>query len=216
MIPRTIHRIWIGGAEPDWTAPFRSTWARPGWHIEDWGEEQIQDLMPLYNQDLYDKAGDIAPNNVGQLRSDLLRYEILYKFGGVYVDHDLECLKPIDSLIEGLSCFLSWEVENEWATNCFMGCAPGHPFLAHLILGVADQVRITNGKNYRPNRITGPHYITRKYWDDIRAIEVLPQELVFPYSWSEIGGNGPGGDWGEAFTVHHWHNMRREKDVPVA
>lgn len=214
MIPRVIHRIWLGGEEPEWTRPFAATWDLPGWEVKQWGEEEIESLFPLVNQCVWEDASFIAPGSEGQLKSDLLRYEILLRHGGVYVDHDVECLKDITPLIEGTECFLSWEIQEKWATNCLMGSTPGHPFLQLLVNGIKDQVRSTAGKGYRPNRITGPHYLTSKYRDfDPDLVVVLPQELIFPYNWDEIASNRLGDDWGDAYTVHHWHNMRRKKGV---
>ena len=34
-------------------------------------------------------------------RADILRLEILYRYGGVYVDGDLECLRPLDDVLDG-------------------------------------------------------------------------------------------------------------------
>lgn len=44
------------------------------------------------------KAFDAA-KNYGE-KSDILRYEILFVYGGVYADVDVECLQPFDALAE--------------------------------------------------------------------------------------------------------------------
>lgn len=214
MIPRVIHRVWLGGDEPEWTKPFSESWRQAGWNLLQWTDDNVDDLFPLHNQDLYDDAQNIAPNNVGQLRSDILRYEILYRIGGIYADHDFECLKPLDPLLEGVDSFAAWETQDKWIANGLMGCTPGHPFLDELIGGIPDRVSATRGKGFRPNRITGPHYLTAQWRKWGEGVEILPQELIFPYNWREILFYGTGDtDWGDAYTVHHWHNMRREKGV---
>lgn len=214
MIPKVIHRIWLGGGEPEWTRPFRESWERPGWTVRDWDESSVGRLFPLLNQRVYDDAENIAPNNVGQLRSDLLRYEILHRFGGVYVDHDLECLKPIDPLLEDVECFAAWEIQEEWIANGFMGSTLAHPFLVELIRGIPDNVRRTRGKGFRPNRISGPQYFTKKWNRFGEKVDILPEDLIYPYGWREIREFGADdSDWGDSYTVHHWHNMRREKGV---
>jgi mannosyltransferase OCH1-like enzyme len=40
-------------------------------------------------------------SNFGE-KSDIWRYEILFRLGGVYVDTDFECVRPFDSLLEVL------------------------------------------------------------------------------------------------------------------
>lgn len=64
-------------------------------------------------------------------RSDIIRYLILYKLGGIYLDLDIKCLKPLDFFLTvdwisppGLPVGLN---------NAFMAVAPGHPFLKHTI-----------------------------------------------------------------------------------
>lgn len=208
MIPRIVHRIWIGGEEPDWLRPFAQTWHRPGWGLREWTDANVDELFPLTNQRLFDEAPAIAPDHVGQLRSDVLRYEILHRFGGVYVDADLECLQPIDPLIHGLDAFAAWEVQGAWIANGFMGAREHHHFLASLIGGLADNVARFAGS--KPNKMSGPQYLTRAWKSQGRPIEILDQANVYPYGFAEIGSKGPGDSWPvEAFTVHHWANKRR-------
>lgn len=217
MIPHIVHRIWIGGPEPEWTRPFRHTWEVGDWKVWQWGEDEIEKIMPLRNQQLYEDASIYAKGHEGQFRSDLLRYEILHQFGGMYVDHDMELIKPIDGLLEDTDCVAAWEVQDEWIANGFMGCTPGHPFLDGLIEGLPPRVTALQGRKFRPNRITGPHYLTSKYrqWKGFR-IKVMPQNLIYPYGWSEIRECNPGDDFGyDVYTAHHWHNMRKMKNVPV-
>jgi inositol phosphorylceramide mannosyltransferase catalytic subunit len=213
-IPRLFHRVWLGGPEPDWLRSLADTWAaHPGWELRRWDDERVRELFPLHNQDVYDRAPELAPNHVGQLRSDVVRYELLHRFGGVYVDADFECLRPLDALLEGASCFAAWEVQDRWIANGLMGCERGHPFLARLVDGLAANVRREAG--HKPNRMTGPRYLTatwRRYGR--REVKVLAQRLVYPYSFAEIAVHGPGDAFPGAYTAHHWLNKRRERGVP--
>ncbi len=56
MIPRIIHRIWLGGDEPEWLQAFAATWSRPGWQIWQWTDANVPSLFPLRNQTIYDGA----------------------------------------------------------------------------------------------------------------------------------------------------------------
>lgn len=214
MIPRVVHRIWLGGPEPEWTQPFADTWRLPGWNLRQWNEDSVASLFPLFNQSLFDNPPDLTPNHLGQFRADLLRYEILHRFGGVWVDTDLECLRPIEPLIDGHECFAAWEEQGRWIANGFMGAAPGHPFIGRLIDGIPASVRRNEGQ--RPNRLTGPQYLTRQWRaHGRREMAVIEQRLVYPYGHREIADNGPGRDWGDAYCVHHWANARTRFGVPV-
>lgn len=214
MIPRLVHRLWLGSPEPEWLRGFAAGWRRPGWELWQWGDDDVAALFPLTNQDVYDRAEEIAPANVGQLRADVLRYELLYRFGGVYVDADFECLRPIDGLLEA-DCFAAWEVQDRWAANGIMGATLGHPFIARLIDGL--EARVVDPQGRRPNRLTGPHYLTTLARAHPEEITVFPQDWFFPYGWREIRERKPGDRWPkEALAVHHWLNQRCEQGVPVA
>jgi mannosyltransferase OCH1-like enzyme len=178
-----------------------------------WGEEQVESLFPLHNQWLYDEAGEIAPDHVGQLRSDVLRYEILHRFGGIYVDADFECLKPIDDLLEGVECFAAWEIQDRWVNNAVMGCVPFHPFLERLIAGLTESAERNRG--FKPNRISGPRYVTPIWRKHGEGVTIFPQRLFYPYGFSEIDKHRVGEEWPDAYAVHHWGNRRRERGVPT-
>jgi len=94
VIPKKIHQIWIGGKIPDKFKRLSETWTQfnPDWEYKLWGDEDIEGLN-MINKKLYDRA-----KNVG-IKSDILRYEILYKFGGICPDTDFECLKSFNDLI---------------------------------------------------------------------------------------------------------------------
>lgn len=211
-IAKLVHRIWLGEPET-WTAPFASTWERPGWTLVQWGEEEVADLFPLHNQRIYDDAEKFAPNHVGQLRADVLRYEILHRIGGVYVDADFECLKPIDDLLEGVECFAAWEVEKKWVNNAVMGAVAGHPFVEGLIEGLAASVIRNHGR--KPNRMSGPQYVTKQWRVHGEGVTIFPQRLFYPYGFSEVASNRPGDYYANAYAVHHWANRRRERGIPV-
>lgn len=213
LVPRVIHRLWIGGAEPEWTQPFAESWLHPGWELRRWSDANVGELFPLRNQAIYDAAAEIAPDHVGQLRSDVLRYEILHRFGGIWVDADMECLRPLDELLEGISCFAAWEVEGRWVNNAILGSTAGHPFLEGLISGLAASVERNRGR--KPNRISGPQYLTRLWRRGSHGLMVFPQECFYPYGFDEIAEHGLGEDWPGAYAVHHWANRRREKEVPA-
>ncbi len=213
MIPKVFHRIWLGGPEPDWCKPFAATWLdhHRGWDMQQWGEREVAELFPLVNQDLYDRASEIAPDHVGQLRSDILRYEILHRFGGVYVDTDFECQKSIEPLIDGATCFAAWEVPNVWVNNAIFGATKEHQFISHLIDELPASVARNRGA--KPNRMSGPHFVTSIYRAHPGELAVLSQAHFYPYGFAELERGGE--RFEDAYAVHHWHNRRRERAVPL-
>lgn len=208
MFPKTIHRIWLGSPMPEEFRRYGETWTRlnPGWELVDWTEANIPTLE---NQTLFDDAENLTTGSPWQFRSDLARYEILWRHGGLYVDTDFECLRPIGDLIEGRGCFGAWEEQDRWIANGLMGATPEHPFLRHLIDGLP--VSVAAHRHHRPNRSTGPQYLTAMYrmrGEDL-GVSVIDQAAVYPYGWRELDRKGE--DFPDAFAVHHWSNKRRQR-----
>ncbi|MBA2306897.1 hypothetical protein H0W26_02065 [Candidatus Dependentiae bacterium] len=131
-IPKRIHQIWFGPKTPP--SIFKESQEslkkhHPDWEYKLWTEEDIPSLH-LENQEFYDLSQNYAE------KADIVRYELLNKFGGVYVDIDFVCLKPFDVLtqydfwagIESLDC------QNRWVlSNAIIGAVPHHPILRHCI-----------------------------------------------------------------------------------
>ena len=72
MIPRLLHFVWVGGVMPPAYAKHIAGWRdlHPGWGVRLWAED---DLTWLQNQELFDRAEEIAPGSEGQFRSDVAR-----------------------------------------------------------------------------------------------------------------------------------------------
>lgn len=128
-IPRVIHQIWVGkNPFPEKYKAWQKTWqSLPGWTYKLWTDKEVEQF-PLINQKTYN-----SEKNLGA-RADLLRLEILYREGGVYVDTDFECLKP--EIFEALNnsydfyCGLQLlDCEAFLINNAIIGSIPGHPIL---------------------------------------------------------------------------------------
>lgn len=207
-VPRLLHRIWLGSPIPTWAEEFWSGWRRlhPDWTLHTWCETN---LPPLRNQTLYDDAEHLTAGNVWQLRSDIVRYELLWLYGGVYVDCDMEPLRSIAPILEGIDAFAAWERQDVWVNNAILGAAPRHAFVGGLVDGVGASVRANRDR--RPNHATGPRYVTALYRQRPSDLHVFPEALFYPYSWSQLERRGE--SFPEAYTIHHWNNQRTLRGV---
>jgi mannosyltransferase OCH1-like enzyme len=199
MIPKVLHHIWIGGPLPEHLDGYVDTWRdhHPGWDHIMWSNFDW-----LQNQYFYDHADEITPH-VGQFRADLARYEILHRHGGVYVDCDFECRRPLDELIDRLDAFAAWETDDVWVNNAIIGARAGHGALARVILSIPMNVALNRGK--RPNVMTGPQLLT-PIWRRSTAT-TFPSALFYPYRWDELDRRDE--DFPDAYAVHHWENARK-------
>ena len=162
MIPRVFHRIWLGpDPMPGEYVRLGETWRRnhPDWEHHLWAETNLPtDLRP----EVYELLRRPAE------RADILRLELLHRLGGVYVDADMESLKPIDPLLEGVSCFLG-SLDSGRVSNAVMGGVPGHTLFARAISELRP--RTTFGPVDREG--TGPLLIERLRHDfpDVTVFE---------------------------------------------
>lgn len=210
MIPRVIHRIWLGPPMPDEFERYGDGWQtiHPDWRMKLWTEES---LPRLRNQDLYDRAEKIAPASIWQFRADVVRYELLEREGGLYVDADMECRRSFAPLLVGVDLMAAWEVDDVWMNNAMLGATVRHPFITALVDGLAENVARNRGKP--PNHLSGPRYLTRLYKKLQPPITILPARSVYPYRFDELWREGE--EFPEAHAIHRWHN-RRSRQRPHA
>ncbi|CAO3441320.1 glycosyltransferase [Azospirillum endophyticum] len=220
-IPRLIHQTWkTRDVPPEFQALQRSwTGRNPGFAYRFWTDDDIERfvaeehpaLLPVFRG----YADPIA-------RIDLARYLILRRFGGVYADLDLECLRPIDGLLEGRSFVVGLEPEAHGRLAkaaerglprilcpTFLASVPGHPFWDHLLSRLVEARQCPDVLD-----ATGPFLLTRAHasyeGEGPDAVTVLPSELLYPVTKEECW-NGRLFDpvfWEratrDAYAVHYW------------
>lgn len=104
MIPRIIHQIWIGPNRRP--ADLMETWRRlnPSFAYELWDDARCASFG-------FQNASKIAEQPEFAGKADLIRYEILRRHGGVYVDADSECVRPLEDGMLIHDSFACWENE---------------------------------------------------------------------------------------------------------
>lgn len=208
MIPRVVHHIWLGGPLPEHLEAYVESWRQvhPDWAHRMWTDKTLPELT---NQDVFDRAAEIVgPAELGQLRADIARIEILHRYGGVYVDADMEARKHLDPLLE-VECFAGFEdPKRRWVNNAVLGSIPGHPFLAALIEQLPESCEAAQRAGIRrPNRFSGPQFVTPIWSNRFReSVTVHPSTYFYPYSWSELDRQGE--EFPDAYAVHHWNHRR--------
>lgn len=163
MIPKIIHRIWLGGPMPDvYDNGHTLEHHHPGWEHRLWTDTDLDDGT-WDMQPILDRADELAPpDDVTRFRVDVWRLELLHRFGGIYIDCDAVALRPFDALLDRTFVAESPNVAGV-ATNAVMGCEPGHHFLEALLDGVEERAERMGGR--RVVEAVGGYYLT----------ELLPQ-----------------------------------------
>lgn len=217
-IPRILHQVWVGPDPlPAEAARFTASWRRhhPGWEMHLWTDADVP--RDLFNQSIYERT----PKPVQ--KADILKHELLNRFGGVYVDVDFECLRSIEPLLGDVSYFYGEELPGRPALG-ILGSRPGHPFPRWC------QERIPELWPWQPGRVlqeTGPDFFGRAVRSYLGEHSRVP--IVDPLSGAEAGskliphGRPPlhafqrwvvypyylGEAWvpadhPNAYAVHHW------------
>lgn len=188
MIPPILHQTWKSTHVP---APFRAFQARwralhPGYEYRLWTDADNDRFVASQYPELYAVYRSFDREI---FRADMARCLYLHHYGGVYVDLDIEPLRPVDALLEGKRCLLGSEpllhAQKLWnkpllVSNAFMASAPGHAFWREMVDEIARRARGAGHKD--PVSTTGPVTLDAVYARCGRAlgVELAPPEAFFP------------------------------------
>ena len=146
-IPKIIHQIWLGSPKPstsEYMSWFQSWIAlHPDWEIKWWHDKDVEEM--IQQNEFINVEAYKAAQNYGE-KSDILRYELLYKYGGLYVDTDMECVASFDTLHLNDICsfYAGWSNTGTIElNNGIFGAAPNHLILKSMIDAIRNS---TNGK----------------------------------------------------------------------
>src|SRR5690606_15288628 len=109
-------------------------------------------------------------------RVDVVRYFLLYKYGGIYSDLDIA---PRHSVVPLLQYETVLPKTVPGFSNDFLMGAPGHPYWKAVIDGLANTNRYYGTKYFTVMMSTGPVYVSSIYYqyENKDEIWILPPEL---------------------------------------
>lgn len=196
-IPKVFHRIWFGTHKmPQEFVEYGEMWQEfhPDWEMKLWNEHNL----PVLNC----KKQLWQAKNFAEM-SDILRYEILFMFGGVYLDTDFEPLRNIEPLIFEDECFSASECDPLISIG-IMGCTPGHEVFQRAV----ERMPFDFPRAQDTALNTGPGYLT-KIVDEYKLrdkIKVYGVHQFYPYGFTSKCPDNyhelflSKGGW----AVHHW------------
>ena len=193
-VPRIIHQIWIGPDPlPEPHRGWIESWRRhhPAWEHRLWTEDDLP-ADPIRAEALNRLRAPVE-------RADILRLEILFRHGGVYVDTDLECLRSLDDVLDGED-FVGVCHKPGRITNTAIAAAPGHPLLERALAEVRPMEMYWTNASERLKEVAGPLLLERLV-QDYPDVKLLEPPVFFPSTPEERE---------HAVAVHHmarvWHN----------
>ncbi|PWN36465.1 uncharacterized protein FA14DRAFT_175781 [Meira miltonrushii] len=175
-IPRIIHQVKLGNLkmQPKWIEARKSCIdLHPDWQFKLWEDEESGNFVNTQFPNLLETYLNY-PLEIQ--RSNVLRYLVLHKFGGIYLDLDLGCKTPLDGLRN--ESFLTPPANPSGINNAFIASTPDHPFWSHV-----EDYLITFNRNwfnspYITNMFsTGCHFLStmHRLYGDQPSLTIMDQ-----------------------------------------
>lgn len=202
LIPQILHQIWLGQKPPSdilLACRERVLALHPDWNSYFWTSESIYN-DPMFSQFELNKNIRNLMNRY-DVRADILRYAVLAKYGGVYLDMDIYCIRPLNCLLQ--RNFLYGEhgtIANPEPTsgtgrkaNGVLGSQPGSKIMFSLLqqfsvlrkIGIhafGDAINKTNPSPVPISwKVLYPHYWTQKE----HQYRIYPETLTI-HCWRKL------------------------------
>jgi mannosyltransferase OCH1-like enzyme len=196
-IPQIIHQTWKNESIPPHLIPLTDSWKHfhPLWEYKLWTDEMNRDFLKE-NFSEFLTVYDNYPYNIQ--RVDAVRYFILLKYGGVFVDLDFRCMKNVEPIIDSGNCFFGLECDKHCKhnnkekiiCNAFMACAPNSDFMNEVCESLMENK--IDELNNLPSwlqvlEITGPFKLTNIYDGSQykNQVGLIPSDLLYPLNTKE-------------------------------
>lgn len=190
-IPRILHRTVPADTSDQverWWAAFETM--HPGWDCRTYREPIDPAEWPLTG-DLFDRCAN------GAQKAGLIRLEALYRYGGIYVDSDVEPFRSLEPLLQ-CQAFAAWEDETT-VPDAVLGAVAGHP--AWEIMIETARASILGGGDAW---LSGPG-VTTEVLPGRSDVLVLPPGAFYEAHYLEKRKLGDKPKPYE-FARHHWHH----------
>lgn len=202
MIPKVTHQIWFQGwhnlPEKYHTDTEKLSILNPNWEHMKWDEESLRAECAKFSPEALAKFEEF-PRMIQKI--DFGRYVVLHNYGGISIDCDAECLRPLDK-IPGISTesliiskwsrrsdFESWLChhglcpEGTIMFNCAtIACSQRHPIMKHFIeFLIENESTCPEDEIYDVEVRTGPTIFSIFFNNFLDDITILDPEIVEPW-----------------------------------
>ena len=196
MIPNNIHYVWLGGNELSLlNVSCMKTWSEynPDFKIKLWDENNSPIESGYVKQAIEKKKYAFA--------SDYIRFFALYNHGGIYLDTDMEVIKPLNALLD-CDFFAGYE-SNDWINCSIFGAAKGSDVCKE-VLNVLDALGEKDITEFEPIPKILTRVLNRNDFSDV--INIYDQDVFYPFNpyaceikqmlYKDITDN--------TVAIHHW------------
>ena len=216
MIPKIIHYCWFGGNPlPDLAKKCIASWKKylPDYQIKEWNESNFDLDCCVYVREAYEAKK-------WAFVSDYARFWILYQYGGIYFDTDVELIKDLSSIIINGS-FMGCETVDLCAPGLGLGAHPGLGLYKE-ILDYYQNIHFIRDDGKMPTVVENTTSILEKHgWKGsekitkVAEVFIYPPEYFCPYNYST-------GEWNiteKTVSIHHyaatWHSWLEDAIIKI-
>lgn len=199
LIPSLIHRTVpaeTSGQVEAWWKTF-SDLHDAEWVLRTWRDPLDPDDWPE-TSDLWDRCA------TGAQKAGLIRLEAIWTHGGIYVDSDVECYRPLSPL-RNLGCFVAGWEDSKTIPDAVFAAPPHHPVTAELLDAARRSVEVGQGAwESGPGVFTKILPVAAERGDAL----LLPPGVMYPYHWKNkerdrSKDHKDAQPW--SLMAHHWN-----------
>jgi glycosyltransferase involved in cell wall biosynthesis len=207
-IPKIIHQLWIGNKP----APINlmNTWKEKNKDFEYifWNEDEFKKRNINFKcQNRIDEIEEING------KADIIRWEILYHYGGIFIDADSICLEPIDNELLDKKCFAGWEQESiryGLIATGTMGFPKKHPIVKSCIDWIYNNEVSQNKTGHQAWITVGPMLLTKMYkTGNFKDLHIFPSYTFLPEHNTGVEYNGHG----KIYSYQLWGSTHQSYDI---
>ena len=216
-IPKIIHYCWFGGnPKPKLVQKCIRSWKKycPDYKIVEWNESNFDvNIIPYCREAYHAKKWAFV--------SDYARLFIIHKYGGIYMDTDVELIKPLDQLLD-LDCFLGFQHEKYVNNGLILGAVNGNSF-------VKKNAEIYERLIFEPHIDSNHFVVCQEYTTNLLAnmgltipdtgalqivdnVTIFPSEYFCPYDHRTFKLSVTA----NTYAIHHfassWWDSKRKKE----
>mgnify|MGYP003320684427 CR=1 FL=1 len=179
MIPKIIHYIWFGGKPlPKLAKKCIKSWKKycPDYKIMRWDENNFDINMFQYTKEAYE-------SKKWAFISDVVRLYVLVNYGGIYMDTDVEVIKPLDEFLRH-KAFSGFEDSVHIPTG-IMACEKGNPIFKELLGDYKGRAYIlANGKtDTTTNVVTITNLCLKLGLEQNDNFQIINGFALYPHDW---------------------------------
>lgn len=214
-IPKVIHYCWFGGNSlPEKDLKCIESWRRfcPDYKIVEWNESNYDINKNEYMKEAYDaQRWGFVP--------DYARLDIIYQYGGIYLDTDVELIRKLDDLLDQRA-FMAFESEKTVAPGLIIASEPHNETIRNMMTDIYENRHFLRSDGTY-DLVASPKMATDYLIDKgllcnnklqvVKDMRIYPTDFFCPkdYLTGEINITD------NTYSIHHynasWQTLRQKK-----